>query len=77
MQASGQDSGTIAADDPGLKNNVPGQVLQSIEVGALKENEGNQEYELPANVDLTRYDTVAVYCERFRAVFGTARLESF
>jgi hypothetical protein len=67
----------VAADDPGLKNNVPGQALQSIEVGALKGNEGNQEYKLPPNVDLTKYDTVAIYCERFRAVFGTARLEAF
>jgi Electron transfer DM13 len=63
--------------DPGLKNNVPGQALQSIEVGMLKGNEGNQEYKLPANVDLTRFDTVAIYCVRFRAVFGTARLEAF
>jgi hypothetical protein len=65
------------ASDPGLKNNVPGTALQSIEVGTLRGNEGNQEYSLPANVDLTRYDTVAIYCERFRAVFGTAKLESF
>jgi hypothetical protein len=63
--------------DPGLKNNVPGQALKSIEVGVLKGNEGDQEYRLPANVDLTQYDTVAVYCERFRAVFGTAKLEAF
>ena len=67
----------VTAGDPGLKNNAPGQALESIEVGALKGNEGNQEYKLPANVDLTRYNTVAIYCERFRAVFGTAKLESF
>lgn len=65
------------ASDPGLKNNVPGQALQSIEVGMLKGNVGDQEYKLPANVDLARYDTVAIYCVRFRAVFGTARLETF
>ena len=63
--------------DPGLKGNVPGQALKSIEVGALKGNEGDQEYRLPANVDLARYDMVAIYCERFRAVFGTAKLEPF
>jgi hypothetical protein len=65
------------ASDPGLKNNVPGQALQSIEVGMLKGNEGDQEYKLPANVDLARYDTVVIYCVRFRAVFGTAKLEAF
>ncbi|WP_058189799.1 DM13 domain-containing protein [Terracidiphilus gabretensis] len=67
----------VAASDPGLKNNLPGQALQAIEVDTLKGNEGNQEYRLPENVDLTRYDTVAIYCERFRAVFGTAKLEAF
>ena len=48
----------VAADDPGLKNNAPGQALRSTEIGVLKGNEGNQEYKLPANVDLAKYDTV-------------------
>ena len=67
----------VEESDAGLKKDVPGQALQSIEVSELKGNEGDQEYRLPAHVDLARYDTVAIYCERFRAVFGTAKLESF
>jgi hypothetical protein len=67
----------VEESDPGLKNNVPGQALQSIEVSELKGNEGDQEYRLPAHVDLARYDTVAIYCERFRTVFGMAKLEPF
>jgi hypothetical protein len=66
-----------ANSDPGLKNNVPGKALQSIEVGALKGNQGDQEYGLPAHVDLAQYDTVVIYCVRFRAVFGSAKLEPF
>ncbi len=66
-----------AESDPGLKKNLPGQALKSVEVGALKGNEGAQEYPLAANTDLTRYNTVVIYCERFQAVFGTAKLEAF
>jgi hypothetical protein len=40
-------------------------------------NEGDQEYKLSANTDFTRYSTVAIYCERFHAVFGTATLQPF
>jgi hypothetical protein len=32
---------------------------------------------LPARVDLNQYQTVAIYCERFHAIFGVARLEKF
>jgi hypothetical protein len=66
-----------ASNDPALQSSTPGRVLESIEVGTLKGNEGDQEYDLPAHLDLTRYNTIAIYCERFRAVFGTAKLDAF
>lgn len=65
------------ADDPALQAAAPGKALNSIEVGALKGNEGDQDYKLPANADITGYNTVAIYCERFHAVFGTASLQAF
>lgn len=65
------------ADDPALQNAAPGKALASIEIGGLKGNEGDQDYKLPANIDFTRYSTVAIYCERFHAVFGTATLQPF
>jgi hypothetical protein len=64
-------------DDPAIQNAVPGKALASVEVGELKGNEGDQDYELPANTDFARYSTVAIYCERFHAVFGTATLQPF
>jgi Electron transfer DM13 len=66
-----------ASSDPALQAITPGKALESIEIGALKGNEGDQEYVLPAHLDLTRYNTIAIYCERFRAVFGTAKLDAF
>jgi hypothetical protein len=66
-----------STDDPALQRAAPGKALASVEVGGLKGNEGDQEYKLPANTNFTRYGTVAIYCERFRAVFGTATLQPF
>jgi Electron transfer DM13 len=43
----------------------------------LKGNQGDQNYDLPASVDLQKYDAAVIYCERFHAVFGVARLEQF
>jgi hypothetical protein len=65
------------ADDPALQATAPGKALASVEVASLKGNEGDQEYKLPANTDFARYSTVAIYCERFHAVFGTADLQPF
>jgi hypothetical protein len=48
-----------------------------VELGKLKGNEGDQNYEIPAGTDLTKFRAVSIYCERFNANFGTAPLEKF
>jgi len=58
------------------KDFVKGQ-LNSVELGPLKANQGDQNYELPASADLSKYDAVVIYCERFHVVFGVAKLEKF
>jgi hypothetical protein len=65
------------SSDPALAKTTPGTALESLEVAPLKGNEGDQQYTLPANVDLTQYNTVAIYCERFHAVFGSANIQPF
>jgi hypothetical protein len=55
---------------------VKGQ-LNSVELGQLKANQGDQNYALPDSTDLSRYDAVVIYCERFHAVFGVAKLDRF
>jgi hypothetical protein len=45
-----------------------------IEVARLKGNVGSQNYELPADVDLTRYGRVVIWCDRFDVGFGVADL---
>ncbi len=49
----------------------------NVEIAPIKGNEGDHEYMLPTNVDFAQYNTVVIYCERFRAVFGSAGLQPF
>jgi electron transfer DM13 len=51
--------------------------LESVELGALKGNQGDQNYDLPVTADLNQYPAVVIYCERFHAIFGVAKLEKF
>jgi hypothetical protein len=51
--------------------------LDGVELGALKGNQGDQNYDLPATLDLNQYQAVTIYCERFHAIFGVAKLEKF
>lgn len=46
----------------------------AFEVGLLKGNIGNQNYELPANLDPTKYKSVVIYCKRFSVLFASAEL---
>jgi len=44
------------------------------EIGSLKGNIGDQNYEIPADVDLAKYRAVTIWCKRFSVNFGTAPL---
>lgn len=45
-----------------------------VSLGRLKGNQGDQSYELPATVDLARYTSVVIWCDRFNSAFGAAPL---
>jgi hypothetical protein len=45
-----------------------------LELGKLKGNEGDQNYDIPAGTDLTRYRAVTIWCRRFGVNFATAPL---
>jgi hypothetical protein len=44
------------------------------DLGALKGNKGNQQYDLPRGLDLSRYSTVVVWCRAFSVNFARAPL---
>ena len=49
-----------------------GEVRDYVDLGALKGNRGDQQYRLPAGVDLERYPTVVVWCRAFSVLFARA-----
>jgi len=77
--SNGPDVHVILArsDDENLTQEIVKGQLDSVELGPLKGNQGDQNYDLPASVDLHKYNAAVIYCERFHAVFGAARLEQF
>ena len=65
------------AEDKALQQEIVGGNLDGLELGSLKGNKGDQNYDLPTTADLNQYQAVLIYCERFHAIFGVARLEKF
>lgn len=45
-----------------------------VSLGKLKGNKGDQNYALPAGLDLKRYTSVSIWCDRFDVSFGAATL---
>ncbi|HMP79989.1 MAG TPA: DM13 domain-containing protein [Pirellulaceae bacterium] len=45
-----------------------------VELGKLKGNIGDQNYDVPAGLDLSKYRAVTIWCNRFNVNFGTAPL---
>ena len=50
---------------------------ERVELGKLKGNEGDQNYEGPSGTDLSRFQTVSICSERFNPNFDVAPLEQF
>ena len=57
-----------AADDEAVKK------AGFVELGKLKGNQGDQNYDIPAGLDLNRYRAVTIWCRRFGVNFATAPL---
>jgi hypothetical protein len=45
-----------------------------VSLGRLKANIGNQNYDIPEGTDLSKYDTVLIWCKQFSVLFGSAEL---
>jgi hypothetical protein len=62
----------VAADD--AKDTSSVVRVGFVDLGALKGNIGDQNYDLGSDVDLSKYRAVSVWCKRFRVNFGAAPL---
>jgi Electron transfer DM13 len=45
-----------------------------VDLGSIKGNKGDQNYDVPAGVDLNKYRAVTIWCARFGVNFATAPL---
>jgi hypothetical protein len=64
----------IAANDASDSETV--KKADFLELGSLKGNIGDQNYEIPAAAELAKYRAVTIWCKRFSVNFGTAALNS-
>ena len=64
----------VAAQD--AKDNDTVTKAEFVDLGSMKGNIGDQNYEWPGSVDLAKYRSVTIWCKRFSVNFGTAPLNS-
>ena len=57
-----------------LSPDASGYAEGAIELGQLKADRGNQNYEIPAGIDLANVDSVVIWCKQFAVLFATAAL---
>jgi hypothetical protein len=46
-----------------------------VNLGRLKGNIGNQNYDIPEGTDFSKYHTVLIWCQAFSVLFGSAELQ--
>ena len=74
--SNGPDVHVYLVAAPDAKDNDAVTNAGFLDLGSLKGNIGDQNYELPANADLAKYRAVTIWCKRFSVNFGTAPLNS-
>jgi hypothetical protein len=62
----------VAAAD--AKDNATVKDAGFLDLGSIKGNQGDQNYEVPESTDLGKYRAVTIWCRRFGVNFGTAPL---
>lgn len=59
-----------------LARSADGNVASGfLDLGTLKGNKGNQNYDIPVDADLRSYRSVVIWCVPFRVTFATASLQ--
>ncbi len=60
----------VPNSDPATREDVEGYV----DLGSLKGNIGDQNYDIPSEIDLEQFGSVVIYCQPFHVLFSVAGL---
>lgn len=72
--SNGPDVRVYLVAAPDASDNETVTTAGFVELGALKGNIGDQNYDVPQTIDLKKYQTVTIWCRRFGVNFGSAPL---
>jgi hypothetical protein len=72
--SNGPDVRVYLVASPDAKDNETVTKAGFVELGKLKGNEGDQNYDVPEDLDLSKYRAVTIWCRRFSVNFATAPL---
>ena len=72
---NGPELHVVLAGHPDPERHADLESAGYVDLGLLKGNIGNQNYEIPASVSLDDKRSVVIYCRPFRVVFSVATLE--
>jgi hypothetical protein len=64
----------LSSKEPAGTDDWHGYDQDFVDLGPLKGNVGDQNYEIPGDVDMDRYSTAVVWCRRFEVGFAAATL---
>ena len=72
--SNGPDVRVYLVPAPDVQDDATVKTVGFVELGVLKGNIGDQNYDIPSTVDLANYRTVTIWCKRFGVNFGSAPL---
>jgi Electron transfer DM13 len=67
----------VDGQNPDASKDFSLTAVKNVDLGDLKGNQGDQIYQFAGDIDLQKFNTVTIYCERFHANFGSANLQEF
>src|SRR6266699_765093 len=72
--SNGPDVHVYLVAAPDAKDDATVKTAGFVDLGSMKGNMGDQNYDVPGSVDLGKYQAVTIWCARFNVNFATAPL---
>lgn len=72
--SNGPDVHVLLVENKDVMKSSDVMIEKAVDLGSIKGNMGNQNYDTPANIDVSKYHSVVIWCKRFHVSFGAAPL---